>query len=327
MLKFLFRRLLNYVVLVFIATSIAYLLAASTFHPENNYLQRNPPVPPAVVEQSLNDINANPNTPLLVRYGHWLKGVLHGDFGKQFPRPDSVNSEIGRRSLVSLRLLLLGTILGTVVGVLMGVYGAVRQRKFFDHVSTLWAYLVLATPTVVLILLVQTGGAYINKQVGDPHFLPLTGEYDSTLHGAAFWSDRAVRLILPTITLGMFEAAFFSRYQRSTMLDVLGSDFLRTARAKGLTRRQALMRHGVRTALIPLVTFFAFTFGLILTGAIFTEKLFGWHGMGEFLIDSINNRDINSTAAVACFTAVLVLCSGLLSDVLYAALDPRVRAN
>jgi ABC-type phosphate transport system permease subunit len=88
-----------------------------------------------------------------------------------------------------------GTILGTVVGVLMGVYGAVRQRKFFDHVSTLWAYLVLATPTVVLILLVQTGGAYINKQVGDPHFLPLTGEYDSTLHGAAFWSDRAVRLI------------------------------------------------------------------------------------------------------------------------------------
>jgi peptide/nickel transport system permease protein len=327
MLKFLFRRFLNYVVLVFIATSMAYLLAAATFHPENLYLQRNPPPSPAVIQKRLDDINANPDTPLIVRYGRWLKGVLHGDFGTQFPRPDSVNSEIGRRAMVSLRLLLLGTIIGTVSGVMIGVFGAVRQRKFFDNTSTLWAYLILAAPPVVLILLVQTVGAYVNKQVGDPHFLPLTGEYDSTLHGAAFWTDRATRLILPTIALALPTAAFFSRYQRSTMLDVLGSDFLRTARAKGLTRRQALMKHGVRTALIPLVTFFAFSFGLILTGAIFTEKLFGWHGMGEYLVDSITNRDINSTAAVACFTAVLVLCSGLLSDILYAALDPRVRAN
>jgi peptide/nickel transport system permease protein len=327
MLKYLLRRFVNYLILVFIATSMAYLLAAMTFHPENNYNQRNPPVPKAVIEKSLNDINANPQTPLLKRYGHWLNGIAHGNFGKEFPRPDSVSSEMGRRMFVSLRLLLLGTIIGTVSGVLIGVFGAVRQRKFFDHVSTVWAYLVLASPVVVLILLVQTVGAYVNKQVGDPSFLPLTGEYDSTRHGVDFWVNRGVRLILPTLSLSLGTAAFFSRSQRSTMLDVLGSDFLRTARAKGLTRGQALMKHGVRTALIPLVTFFAFSFGLILVGATFTEKLFGWHGMGEYLVDSITNRDINSTAAVACFTAVLILFSGMLSDVLYAALDPRVRAG
>ena len=325
MIKFLVRRVINYIVLVFIATSLAYILASMTFHPENQYLSRNPPVPKAVITQQLNDINANPNTPLLTRYGHWLKGVAHFDFGKGFPNPEKVNDEMGRRMMVSLRLLILGTVIGSVAGVLIGVFGAVRQRKFFDQASTLWAYLILAAPPVVLILLVQAVGGFINNRVGNPSFLPLTLEYDSSLHGIHFWVNRGVRLILPTIALAMPTAAFFSRYQRSTMLDVLGSDFLRTARAKGLTRRRALMKHGVRTALIPLVTFFAFTFGLLVTGATFTEKLFGWHGMGEYLVDSITSRDINATAATTCFVAVLVLISGLLSDILYAALDPRVR--
>ena len=142
-----------------------------------------------------------------------------------------------------------------------------------------------------------------------------------------FWADRAKRLIMPTTVLALFGISFFSRYQRSAMLDVLGSDFLRTARAKGLTRQRALFKHGVRTALIPIVTFFAYSFGLLLTGAIFTETLFGWHGMGEYLVQSVQSHDVNAVAAVACFTAVLVLLSGLLSDVLYAALDPRVRSK
>jgi peptide/nickel transport system permease protein len=327
MLKFLARRFVNYVILVFIATSLAYILAAATFHPEAPLLERNPPIPKESIAATLRDINADPNTPLLVRYGRWLKGVVHGDFGKEYPRPDPVAENLQRRMLVSLRLLLLGTIIGTVSGVLIGVFGAVRQRKFFDNITTVWAYVVLASPAVVIILLVQTLGAYINTKVGDASFLPLTGEYDTTLHGLHFWTDRGMRLILPTIALSLGTAAFYSRYQRSTMLDVLGSDFLRTARAKGLTKRQALMKHGVRTALIPLITFFAFTFGLLLTGATFTEKLFNWNGMGKYLIDSIANKDINGTAAVAGFTAILVLIAGLLSDILYVALDPRVRAG
>ena len=326
MLKFLARRFVNYLILVFLATSLAYLLASVTFQPQNKYLNRNPPIPAASIASILDSANVNPDKPLIQRYGHWLGGVVHGDFGRKLGSQDTVRSEMGRRIGVSLRLLLIGTILGTVFGVLIGVLGAVRQRKPIEVGSTALSYVVLASPVVVLIILLQTGAVYINNKAGHI-LLPTALEYNSELHGLHFWTDRLQRLVLPTLTLTLINAAFFSRYQRSAMLDVLGSDFLRTARAKGLTRGQALMKHGVRTALIPMVTFFAYSFGLLLVGATFTEKLFGWHGMGEYAIDSINGRDVNAISAVTCFTAVLVLLSGMLSDIIYAALDPRVRSR
>jgi peptide/nickel transport system permease protein len=327
MLKFIARRFLNYLVLVFIATSLAYLLGSLTLDPRARYVGRNPPIPAAVIHATLQERNADPDTPVLTRYGHWISGVVHGDFGKQIVGEDTVTSEMRRRIGVSLRLLLLGTIFGAVGGVLVGVLGAVRQRKPADVASTFASYVLLASPTVVVIIVVQTIFVWVNLKVGHAGLFPTSGEYDSNLHGVHFWADRAKRLIMPTTVLALFGISFFSRYQRSAMLDVLGSDFLRTARAKGLTRQQALFKHGVRTALIPIVTFFAYSFGLLLTGAIFTETLFGWHGMGEYLVESVQSHDVNAVSAVACFTAVLVLLSGLLSDVLYAALDPRVRSR
>jgi peptide/nickel transport system permease protein len=145
-----------------------------------------------------------------------------------------------------------------------------------------------------------------------------------------FWSwdgivDRASHLALPSLVLITTAIAFYGRYQRNAMLDVLGSDFLRTARAKGLSRSRALIRHGLRTALIPMATFFAYQFALLFVGATFTERIFGWHGMGEYFVDSVTKNDVNSVAAVTLFVAVLVLIAGFLSDLAYAALDPRVR--
>jgi len=325
MLKFIARRFVNYLVLVFVATSLAYILGSLTLDPRARYEGRNPPVSEASIHATLQARNADPSTPVLVRYERWLKGVVHGDFGKVIVGDEQVSTEVKRRVGVSLRLLLLGTIAGSVLGVLIGVFGAVRQRRPFDVGSTVVSYVLLASPTVVTILVIQTFFIYIGHHGGP--LLPTANEYDSTLHGAHFWLDRLERLIMPTLTLALFGLSFFSRYQRSAMLDVLGSDFLRTARAKGLTRQRALFKHGVRTALIPIVTFFAYTFGLLLTGAVFTETLFNWNGMGKYLIQSIQQHDVNAVAAVACFTAVLVLISGLLSDILYAALDPRVRTK
>jgi peptide/nickel transport system permease protein len=326
MLKFLARRFVNYLILVFIATSLAYLLGSMTLNPEARYEGRNPPLSQSSIHQTLQLRNADPTTALPVRYGHWLKGVVHGDFGLQIVGDEKVSSEMGRRIGVSLRLLIIGSVLGTVIGVLVGVFGAVRQRKFFDTSSTVASYVLLAMPAVVIIILVQTVFQHVNQSAGHVIF-PLVREYDSNLHGFDFWSDRLRRLVPPTIALVLFNASFFSRYQRSAMLDVLGSDFLRTARAKGLTKQQALFKHGVRTALIPMMTFFAYSFGLLLTGAFFTERLFGWFGMGSYLIESIQGRDVNAVAAITAFTAVLVLLSGMLSDILYAALDPRVRSG
>ena len=129
---------------------------------------------------------------------------------------------------------------------------------------------------------------------------------------------------MPTLAVVLPSAAVYSRYQRSAMLDVLGSDFLRTAVAKGLRRRQALLWHGLRTALVPMVTFFAYQFGLLLISDAFVEKIFAWHGMGEWFIDSVASSDVNVVAAITLFAAVLVLLAGLVAEPASSVLDPRV---
>jgi glutathione transport system permease protein len=326
MLKFLLRRLVNYAILVVLAATMAYLLAASTLNTRANYEGRNPPPPPQVVEQTLDDFNANNHTPVLERYGRWVKGIVHGDFGKTPVAPDGVGAEMRRRIGVSLRLVLLGTILGSVIGVLLGVFSAIRQYKPSDHVVTFASFLLLSTPVFLLAIVLKVYAVKFNNLIGSNFFL-YTGEKDPNLVGGfgKHLMDRVQHLILPTLSITLGQAAFYSRYQRNAMLDVLGSDFLRTAQAKGLRRGQALFKHGLRTALIPMATFFAYTFGLLIVGATFTEKIFSWHGMGEWFVDSVTSHDINAVAAVTLFVAVMVLLSGMLSDIAYAALDPRVR--
>ena len=327
MWKFLLRRLANSIILVVVATSFAYILAASTLNPRVHYEGRNPPPPEKVIDRVLTEYNINNKTPVLERYWTWAKGVLHGDFGKTWDG-DSVNAEMGRRILVSTRLVLIGTIVGAILGVLVGAWSAVRQYKLFDHVSTFWSFVLLSTPVFVLAIILETIAIGINDATGSKIFL-YTGEFTPSL-GGSWWHqavDRVQHLVLPTLTLILGEIALFSRYQRNAMLDVLGQDYVRTAQAKGLPRRRALFKHALRTALIPSATLFAYSFGLVFVGAVFVENIFGWHGMGEWLVQSIQANDINATAAIACFTAVLVLIAGLMSDIFYAILDPRIRIS
>ncbi|MGA1260852.1 MAG: ABC transporter permease, partial [Ilumatobacteraceae bacterium] len=138
---------------------------------------------------------------------------------------------------------------------------------------------------------------------------------------------RLQHLILPTLSIVIGNIAFYSRYQRNSMLDVLSSDHLRTARAKGLTKRQSLFRHGLRVAISPMATFFAYGFGLLMAGAVFTETIYGRFGMGQWFVTAVAKNDINSVSAVVTFTAVLVLLSGFLADIILVALDPRVRSR
>jgi peptide/nickel transport system permease protein len=327
MAKFLLRRLANSIVLVVIATSLAYGLAATSLNPRANFAGRNPPPPVAVVNAKLDELNLNDRTPLLDRYGTWAGNLVHFDFGKTWDG-SSVNSEMARRIGVSLRLLLIATIIGGVLGVLAGAWGAIRQYRVSDHAITFLSFTILSIPVFVLAVVLEILAVGFNNAVGSKVF-EYTGEFTPGLSGG-FWAhlaDRVKHLILPSLTLILGEIAIFSRYQRSAMLDVLGSDFVRTAQAKGLRRRTALMKHALRTALIPAATFFAYNFGLLLVGATFTEKIFGWHGMGEWFVDSVTTNDVNAVAAVSCFAAILVLVAGLLSDLAYALLDPRIRVS
>jgi peptide/nickel transport system permease protein len=329
MAAFLLRRFIYLVLLVIVSTSVAYVLAATQLNPRSRYEGRNPPPPPEVVDAVLDAVNMNNRTPLIERFGTWAGGVVRGDLGRTIDNTP-VNDEIARRMWVSLRLLMFGALFGTTLGVAAGAFSAVKQHRPVDHLVTLFSFVTLSTPVVVLAVLYKNAGISLNDVLGftgDTKLLYTTGEITP---GLEFWSwegivDRAAHLALPSLVLITTAVAFYGRYQRNAMLDVLGSDFLRTARAKGLRRSRALIRHGLRTALIPMATFFAYQFALLFVGATFTERIFGWHGMGEYFVDSVTKNDINSVAAVTLFVAVLVLIAGFLSDLAYAALDPRVR--
>ncbi len=325
MTGFLLRRLLYLICLVVIATSASYFLAATQLNPRARYEGRNPPPPAAVVDATLDQLNMNDKVPVLTRYRRWAGDLLRGNLGRTIDN-QPVNDEIGRRMWVSLRLVLVGALVGTFLGVAAGAYGAVKQYQLSDRLLTIFSFVTLSIPAVVLGVLFKNTGIGINNLLGF-RLLYTTGEMTP---GMDAWSmagllNRLAHLVLPSLVLIVIAVAFYGRYQRNAMLDVLGSDFLRTARAKGLSRSRALVKHGLRTALIPMATFFAYEFALLFVGATFTERLFGWHGMGEYFVNSVTKNDVNSVAGVTLFVGVLVLIAGFLSDLAYAALDPRVR--
>jgi peptide/nickel transport system permease protein len=324
-LGYLARRLGYFTALMLVAAFLSYLLAATALSPRAYFEARQTRPPAEQIDAQLAAIGLDPDEPVLLRFAHWAAHAARGDLGRSISS-GSVNDEFGRRIGVSLRLLVLGTVLGTGLGVLVGMWSAVRQYRLSDRTMTLIAFVLLSTPTFLLALLLKIGALALNQSTGR-QLISFTGESTPGLHGSfpTVAADRAVHLLLPTLSIGLATLATYSRYQRSAMLDVLGADYLRTAEAKGLSRRRVLVKHGLRTALIPMSTFFSFGFLGVLTGATFTEKIFGWHGMGEWFINSINNNDVNAVVAVNLFAAATVLLSGLLADVLHAALDPRIR--
>jgi peptide/nickel transport system permease protein len=317
--------LLNYVVLLALASFLTFALTSLTFKPLDSLEQRNPRPPQSAIAAKSAELRLG--EPIPIRYVNWASGAIRGDFGTTVTG-QPVSDELWRRIGVSLRLVVIGSLLGTVLGVVVGAWGAIRQYRLSDRVITVLSLLVLSTPTFVVANLLILGALKVNTVLGVQLF-EYTGETSSDAVGGAWdqFVDRLQHLVLPTFTLALGSIAGFSRYQRNAMLDVLGQDFIRTARAKGLTRRQALFKHGLRTALIPMATLFAYGVSGLVTGAVFTEKIFGWHGMGEWVVQGIATQDTNIVAAITVFSGATILLAGLLSDVIYAALDPRVRVS
>jgi peptide/nickel transport system permease protein len=325
MTRFLAGRLLNYIALLVLASFLTFCLASVQFAPLDSLMQRNPRPPQAVIDAKAAELDLD--KPIPIRYAHWVSGAVRGDFGTTITG-QPVSDELWRRIGVSLRLLIIGSVLGTVVGVVVGAWGAIRQYRLSDRVITVFSLLVLSTPTFVIAFLLILGALRVNSMLGVQLF-EYTGETSPDAVGGVLnqFVDRLQHLVLPTFALALSAIAGYSRYQRNAMLDVLGQDFIRTARAKGLTRRQALVKHGLRTALIPMATLFAYSVAGLVTGAVFVEKIFGWHGMGEWAVQGFTSQDTNIVAAITVFSGALILLAGLLSDVIYAALDPRVRVR
>ncbi|CDO05536.1 ABC transporter permease [Mycolicibacterium cosmeticum] len=323
MTRFLARRLFNYIVLLLLASFLAFTLASLTFRPLESLEQRNPRPPQAVIDAKAAELNLD--QPIPQRYATWLSDTVRGDFGTTVAG-QPVSDELWRRVGVSLRLVVIGSVAGAVLGVVVGAWGAIRQYRFSDRVITALSLLILSTPTFVIASLLILVALRVNSVLGVRIF-EYTGETSPDAIGGTWniFVDRIQHLVLPTLTLALGSIAGFSRYQRNAMLDVLGQDFIRTARAKGLTRRQALVKHGLRTALIPMATLFAYGVGGLVTGAVFVEKIFGWHGMGEWFVQGLATQDTNIIVAMTVFSGATVLLAGVLSDLILAALDPRVR--
>jgi len=311
---------LGRVLLAVAGASLAYLLAAVALDPRAALADRSPRPPPAAVDARLGELGLSGSLPR--RYVMWAEGVSRGDFGETLSGAP-VGGELWRRAGASLRLVLAGFVLGTAGGVLLGSLGALSRYGWADRLLTVGTLTLLSVPVFAVAVLLQTAALWANARSGLRLF-EWTGEYTPGTPDGPL--GRLRHLLLPTVTLALGQLAVCARYQRGVMLDVLGAGYVRTAMAKGLRRRQALWRHGLRVAVLPMPTFASYSFAGLLTGAAITEKAFAWHGLGEWLIDSIYADDVNAVAACGCAVAAATATAGLLAGLSRAALDPRARS-
>ncbi|GAA2527548.1 ABC transporter permease [Pilimelia columellifera] len=323
------RRMLLSVPVLLVASFLVFVLVAVSGSPTDPLRAVNPPVPEETIR--LEERRLGWDQPLLQRYGSWLWGlVTRGDFGPSVNPREDINAEIVTRMGVTLRLVAVAMLVALVIAVVAGVVSAVRQYSALDYGITFSGFLFLAMPSFWLAVLLKEAGIWINGLDGDPRtqLLFTIGDRSPYLADPTWWNrfvDVAGHMILPTISLALISFAAWSRFQRAAMLEVLGSDYVRLARAKGLPARRVLTRHALRTALIPLTTVTAMDLAGILGGAVITETVFQWQGMGAYLIDSITTRDLYAVMAWLTISGLLVVVGNLVADLLYGVLDPRIR--
>ena len=324
---YLLRRLLGHASLLLLAVNLSYLLAATQLDPRALYEVANPPLDPVSIENNLRSRNLSDRVPLAERWLTWARGVaLRWDWGES-PRGADVGAEVGRRIWVSVRLLAIGSVLGAVLGAGLGAWSAMRQYSGADRALTFVSLLGLSVPSFVVANVLQMLATAFNDASGVRVFEFVGESGDHGDHFGAALLDRLQHLLLPTLALTFLGAAFFARVQRSLMLDALGADFVRTARAKGLRRGVAARRHALRTALIPTATYFAFGIATLFAGTAFMEIVFSFHGMGQYAVTTIQGQDVHGAVAVAAFGGACVLGGALLADLLVVVLDPRVRTG
>jgi peptide/nickel transport system permease protein len=324
MFAYALRRLFISIPLLLLSSMIVYTLVHYAGDPLRDLKGRNPPVPEAVLQERRHNLYLDHSLP--AQYWHWLSGIVRGDFGPSV-KGINIGADLQHRLGVTLRMVILAMLIAVVFAMVVGVLSAVKQYSGLDYGATLLGFLALSMPVFWLAALLKEFLAIdINQWLG--HTVVYTiGDSTPGLEGSFLsrLGNLAGHLVLPTIALAAVSYAAWSRYQRASMLDVLNSDYIRLARAKGLSRRRVLVRHALRCALIPITTVVALDVGAILGGAVITERVFAWHGMGEMLLASVNNQDVNRLLAWLMVSAVIVVVFNLVADLLYALLDPRIR--
>jgi peptide/nickel transport system permease protein len=314
-------------ILVLLVLSIGVFVLVALSGDPLAQLRASPGVSPATIKAAA--VQLHLNEPLAQRYWSWLTGLLRrGSLGTSYTG-QPVGPQIAQRLLVTLKLVVPAVILSVLLGVVVGVVSAVRQYRPVDHISTGLAYLFFSTPVFVLGLLLKDFLAVdLNKAAGHT-VLYTVGESSPGITGAgSVFVNEVQHAILPVLTLTLITYATWSRFQRAAMLDVLNADYIRLARSKGLPPRRVLFVHALRNALIPVVTVVAIDFAALLAGAVVTEIVFSWYGMGQYLLNALTGAESPDVYAVQGWLMVAgtaVILFNILADLLYALLDPRVR--
>ena len=325
MLAYATRKLLISIPVLFFATLVAFLLVATVdpIAEQRVFLLSQPGGAEQVARL---EASLGLDKPLIERYGSWLGDLFRGDLGSSTENGRAVTTLLGEAVPVTMRLVVAATVISVIFGVAVGVISAVRKYSVFDNVSTFFAFLFFAMPVFWLGAVLKDLGIRFNDWLGRRIFFTI-GEQSPRLDADFWgtWADRAGHIILPALTLILIQLAATSRFQRSAMLDVLESDYIRTARAKGVPRRKVITRHALRNALLPVVSYTGLTFGTLIGGTVVTEVVFNWQGMGRLFLDSLLDGDVAVSQGWLLAVGVSVIAVNLLTDLVYGLLDPRVR--
>ncbi len=274
------------------------------------------------------------NDPLPIQYLNFLWGALHGDLGTSYYTSGSVTNELMSRFPATVELALVAIVIATVVGISLGVVSAVRKNSIFDAASMVFALIGVSMPIYwsgILLIILFAGVLHVLPSTGriDPMLQPVggTGLYliDTLLSGdIEAFVDALRHIILPAFALSMYSMAVITRMTRSSMIDTLNEDYVRTARAKGLTRGRVNRHHALRCAMLPITTVVGLQLGSLLGGAMLTETVFAWPGIGKFVVDSILRSDYPVVQGAVLLIGVIFVVINLIVDIVYAYLDPRI---
>jgi len=321
MLTYIARRVLYSIPVILLASFLLFAFVRATFDPTAKL--RNSREGAAAVARETKRLGLD--KPLVEQYGDWLGKFVQGDWGESERTHDSTSAMISRALGYTVQLIFWGILISAFVAIFVGVYSAVKQYSALDYTFTGLSFIGLALPPfwfgLIAIQFLAVGPKQWFNLTEPPFFfvgLHGTGETGVNL-------DYFRHLALPVLTLTVQIVAGWSRFQRASMLDVMSADYIRTARAKGVPRKRVIIRHGLRNALIPLVTVMALDIGALFGGLIITEKIFSIPGMGRLFFDSLVAGDATVLVAWTIVVALFILLFNLLADIFYGFLDPRIR--
>lgn len=317
------RRTLQAIPLLILVSIIIFvILNNAPGGPLAPYLQ-NPHITPADIERLKHNLGLD--QPLYIQYFKWFWTVLHGNLGYSTSNSQPVLQAILERLPATLELMLTALVVSVAVGLAAGIFSAVRPYSFWDYLITTLAFFGQSMPVFWFALMLQLAFAVHGIPLPDGYQIQLPSAGISNGSGHFNLGDRIQHLILPVIALSLLSLALYSRFMRSSLLEVMKTDYMRTAAAKGLDGRTILFKHGLKNALIPVVTVLALSLPGVLGGAIVTETIFAWPGAGRMFYNALQQSDIALMMGYLLILAFFVVFSNLLADVLYAWLDPRVK--